>query len=172
MVCWSNIYGDNARDFINFPCQNFSVRETIVKTSLFSIACRVSHSGRRKTAIFDFLEILISLVLVTATDKLSAILLENPLAWILILLGTTCWPVEEKHRLSYTQESIALWMAWKNNKELYSKSRNVCKGNKTRRTKFTILTYLNLKGCFTLLAKELTFLLYSFLRFAYQIFVS
>ena len=108
--------------------EKLAIVKKIVKTSLFSIACRVSHSDRRQTAIFDLLVILISLVLVTATGKLNAILLENPLAWILIFLRTTSWPVEEKYRLSYTQESLALRMAWKNNKALYSKSRNVCKG--------------------------------------------
>lgn len=73
---------------------------------MVSVASRVSDSHRRQTAIFDLLVVvLISLILVTAKDKLNAILLEIPFPLILILLRTTCWLVEEKYRLSRTQES-------------------------------------------------------------------
>lgn len=50
-----------------------------VETSLVSVASRVSDSHRRQTTIFDLLVVvLISLILVTAKDKLNAILLEIP----------------------------------------------------------------------------------------------
>jgi len=51
-----------------------------VKTSLYSIASQVSYSDRRQTAKFDLFVIVISLILVTATDKLNATLLEIPFA--------------------------------------------------------------------------------------------